>query len=244
MRAILTWHSIDDSGSPISVAPEAFRRQIAWLLAEGVAIVPLRELPALPAGSRAVALTFADGIANLTSVAGPLLRTHGLTAAVFVVSGLVGKSNAWPSSWPAAVPSLRLLGWRELTELAAAGWAIESHTRSHRALPGLTDAELDEELERSAEEIATESGSRPRWFAYPYGDFDARVAARTAQTYDFAVTTKLRPLAATEDPLRLPRIDAGYLRAGLRSAGWGTPAFRTLLGFRRMARAVKAAVVR
>jgi len=29
VRAILTWHSVDDSGSPISVSREEFRRQVA-----------------------------------------------------------------------------------------------------------------------------------------------------------------------------------------------------------------------
>ena len=31
MRAILTYHSIDESGSPISVDPDAFRRHVRWL---------------------------------------------------------------------------------------------------------------------------------------------------------------------------------------------------------------------
>ena len=31
MRAILTYHSIDDSGSPISIAPADFRRHLDWL---------------------------------------------------------------------------------------------------------------------------------------------------------------------------------------------------------------------
>ena len=51
MRAILTYHSIDDSGSPISVSPAAFRRQLEWLVAERVRVVPLSELSHLPVGS-------------------------------------------------------------------------------------------------------------------------------------------------------------------------------------------------
>ena len=32
MRAILTYHSIDASGSPISCAPDAFGRHVSWRL--------------------------------------------------------------------------------------------------------------------------------------------------------------------------------------------------------------------
>ncbi|TFG50637.1 MAG: polysaccharide deacetylase, partial [Gemmatimonadales bacterium] len=44
MRAILTYHSIDDSGSPISVAPEQFRAHVRWLQSGVIRVVPLAEL--------------------------------------------------------------------------------------------------------------------------------------------------------------------------------------------------------
>ena len=44
MRAILTWHSLDRSGSPISVPPEEFRRQVEWLTASGVRAVTVGKL--------------------------------------------------------------------------------------------------------------------------------------------------------------------------------------------------------
>ena len=64
MRAILTYHSIDPSGSPISVSPAAFRRHIEWLASGRVRVVRLEELMRLPAGEDAVALTFDDGFAK------------------------------------------------------------------------------------------------------------------------------------------------------------------------------------
>ena len=42
--AILTYHSIDDSGSVISVSPEAFRRQMQMLADSGTPVVPLAEV--------------------------------------------------------------------------------------------------------------------------------------------------------------------------------------------------------
>ena len=36
MRAVLTYHSIDDSGSPISLAEKDLRGHVAWLAARAV----------------------------------------------------------------------------------------------------------------------------------------------------------------------------------------------------------------
>ena len=48
MRAILTWHSIDPSGSVISVAPDTFRAQLEAIRQIGLRVVGIPELLALP----------------------------------------------------------------------------------------------------------------------------------------------------------------------------------------------------
>jgi peptidoglycan/xylan/chitin deacetylase (PgdA/CDA1 family) len=242
MRAILTYHSIDDSGSAISVPPALFRRQIEWLAAEGVRVVPLGDLLSFPERTRAVALTFDDGIANLATQAAPILETHGMTATVFVVSTRVGIDNQWAGGTRHRAPVLPLLGWGELGVLASRSWTVGSHSRHHHRLPGRSDTELDEELEGAADDVEAALGIRPRWFAYPFGAVDARVAARTAAAYDMACTTELRPVGGRENPVMLPRIDAWYLRSGVRRAGWGSPGFRAILEARRLLRAARAVV--
>ena len=94
MRAILTYHSVDESGSPISIAPAAFRRHVAWLAAHGPRVVSVDELLRLPPTAAAVALTFDDAFVNFADLAWPLLREHRLPATVFVPS----KPHRCPSS--------------------------------------------------------------------------------------------------------------------------------------------------
>jgi hypothetical protein len=49
MRALLTDHWIDCSGSPISVAPQAFNRHVTWLMSGGCrSRRPARSRHALP----------------------------------------------------------------------------------------------------------------------------------------------------------------------------------------------------
>jgi peptidoglycan/xylan/chitin deacetylase (PgdA/CDA1 family) len=66
------------------------------------------------------------------------------------------------------------LSWAELRTLAAEGLAIGSHTRTHAALPHVSDAQLAEEL-RDAHADLTRKLERPApLFSYPYGMADPR----------------------------------------------------------------------
>ena len=67
MKAILTYHSIDPSGSPISVSPDAFEAHVRWLSTGRVRVVPLEELGQLSADVDAVAITFDDGFENFST---------------------------------------------------------------------------------------------------------------------------------------------------------------------------------
>src|SRR5580700_4908300 len=107
--AILTYHSLDDSGSVISTPPVVFRRQMEFLAQSGIPVVPLDQAVARP-GS--VALSFDDGFGNLADHALPVLEQYHLPATIFVVSRYCGKMNNWPSQPAGGVPQLPLLSWR------------------------------------------------------------------------------------------------------------------------------------
>jgi hypothetical protein len=54
---ILTYHSVDESGSVISTSPALFESQMRWLAASGLPVVPLRSVLR---HSGALALPFDD----------------------------------------------------------------------------------------------------------------------------------------------------------------------------------------
>jgi peptidoglycan/xylan/chitin deacetylase (PgdA/CDA1 family) len=238
MRAILTYHSVDDSGSPISIDERAFARHVDFLASGRVRVLPLDELMAAAADDDAVALTFDDGYRNFTAAAWPRLRDAGLPATLFVVTGRTGGDNRWDGRG-APAPAFELLGWDELVDVAAQGVTLGSHSRSHPRLPGLTDDALDAEVAGSADDLEARTGIRPTAFCYPYGRFDERVAAAVSGRYRCACTTELRPLAAADPPERLPRLDAYYLRAPGRLEAWGSSRFRRLLQTRALLRRVR-----
>lgn len=232
MRGILTYHSVDPSGSAISIDEAAFRRHVAWLASGRVRVTTLTELLERPAAEDAVALTFDDGFANFAAVAWPLLRERGVPVTVYIVSDRVGGTNAWGGRDAPGIPTMPLLGWDALGSLVAEGVTLGAHSRTHPDLRRLGRTALEDEVAGSAERIAAETGQRPEAFAYPYGRVSGAAVAVAARVYRLACTTEHRALTTREDPLRLPRLDCWYFRRGGLEA-WGTAAFRARVRVRR-----------
>lgn len=205
--AILTYHSLDESGSVISVPPEQFRRQMEFLASSPVPVVPLHEALRRP---NCVAITFDDGFRNFLDYAAPVLDRLGLPATVFVVSGHCGGRNNWASQ-PAGVVDLPLMDWQELRSLPS-GISVGAHTVTHPHLTALSEAECERELRDCRNEIEQQLGTAVRSFAYPYGSRSKKVMAAAGRFFDLAAGTSLRFLSSRSNALDLPRIDAYYLR--------------------------------
>ncbi|MEP6571596.1 MAG: polysaccharide deacetylase family protein [Gemmatimonadota bacterium] len=239
MRAILTYHSIDPSGSAISVDPGVFGRHIRWLASGRVRVVSLAQLAELPPNADAVALTFDDAFENFGDLAAPLLREYRLPATLFVVPGHVGGTNAWGGVLDQRVPTLPLLDWAALGRLAEDGVTLGAHTLTHPHLTALSGDELERELAGAASRIASETGMTPADVAYPFGDVNAIVAERAGRIFQRGCTTDLRALRAVESPMLLPRLDMFYLRAPGQLERWGTATFERHLWLRSQARRLR-----
>jgi peptidoglycan/xylan/chitin deacetylase (PgdA/CDA1 family) len=236
VRGILTYHSIDPSGSVISVDEGTFRRHAEWIASAALRSVGVDELLDPTETDDCIAVVFDDAYENFGSVAWPILRDLGITATIFVVSGRAGETNAWSGVDEAGIPTLPLLDWDALGRLADDGVHIGSHTRSHPHLDDPRGGDLAEEIEGSAADIEARLGRRPDGFAYPYGSHDEASVTAVRTTYAWACTTELAIVASDSDPHRLPRLDAFYYRRPGQLEAWGTTTFRVRLGVRRAAR--------
>lgn len=211
MRAILTFHSIDGSGSVVSYPPAAFAELLGALEAARMPVCDLDTLLA-PGTRRGVALTFDDGMKSLRTHALAVLRDHRVPSHLFLATGAVGGTNRWAAQ-PAGIPELEMLDWDDLEALQSAGMRVEAHTHSHPDLRGIEPARFDEECERADALIERRLGRRPAYFAYPYGRHDAQARERARGRYRASVTVELRELGEAEDLAALPRLDTYYLRA-------------------------------
>lgn len=210
MRAVITFHSIDDQPGPLSFSPRQLEQLLDALSAADIPVLPLDRLMA-DQSARGVSLTFDDGLSSVHASALPLLRDRGVPAHVFVISRWVGGDNRWPGQ-PAGATPFSLMNWDQLEELHASGFRIDAHTASHPDLRTLSVSEIEAELEEADSTIEARLGRRPSFFAYPYGFHDARVRAVAARRYAASFTTKLNYLGNRDDRHSLPRLDSHYLR--------------------------------
>ena len=242
MRAILTYHSIDDSGSAISVPPDVFAEHVRWMSERHVAVVSLDALLAADASpSDALAITFDDGFQNFAEAAARL-GDAGLPVTLFAVTGHVGGTNAWGGRVDAGIPTLPLLDWAGLERVVARGVAIGAHTRTHAKLTTLSSAAIADEMDGCVAELRTRLGISVSYLAYPYGAVSDHVAALAGTRFAAALTTRFATLGGEDRRMWIPRLDMYYLRRPGTLERWGTPGFARRIWAVRARRRLREAI--
>ncbi len=214
---ILTFHSLDDSGSAVSVPPRVFRQQMEWLRDCGYAGIGLGELfdawdDAAGCPAKRVAITFDDGFRNTLESAAPVLAALGFRATLFAVAAPGGRSNDWPGQ-PETIPRLPLLSSPELRALADSGFEIGAHGLTHAALDALSPSAAEREIDDSKRALEDVVGRPVDVFAYPYGRASPSVREQVSARYRGACSVELGFARAGDDRHWLPRIDMYYFRS-------------------------------
>ncbi|PIE81903.1 MAG: hypothetical protein CSA11_01970 [Chloroflexi bacterium] len=148
----------------LSVTPENFRQQMAYLAENGYTPIDLYQLSAaitakteLP--EKPVVLTFDDGYLDNYENAFPILQEFSFIGTFFVITNLVDQGAAGYANW------------EQLEEMAAAGMRIESHTKDH---PDLSEKDREGVIFQvlgAQETIAAHIGYMPRYLCYPGGRY-------------------------------------------------------------------------
>ncbi|MGV7219895.1 MAG: polysaccharide deacetylase family protein [Nitrospinales bacterium] len=237
MRAILTFHSIDKSNSILSYSSGMFEQLLNALAKSDLPICDLDSLLSSD-NQRGVALTFDDGMRSVLTSALPILKDHGAPAHLFLTSGFISSKES-DSRQPEQPSKFEMLNWREVESLHSEGIIIESHTANHPDLRKLTKQELEQECLSADDIIEKRIGRRPKYFAYPFGYYNASVKEFTGGIYKACMTTELSPLKNHGDKAKLPRLDSYYLRNPLLFENFESTVSKTYLSARRLLRKLK-----
>ncbi|GGV89430.1 polysaccharide deacetylase family protein [Streptomyces massasporeus] len=114
-------------------------------------------------GAGYVGLTFDDGPSGTTTKLLDALRQNGLRATMFN-----------QGQYAAANPSL-------VRAQVAAGMWVANHSYTHPHLTRLGQAQIDSEISRTQQAIATAGGGTPKLFRPPYGETNATVKSVAAR---------------------------------------------------------------
>lgn len=231
---VLCYHGVsDDWPCDIAISPSRLGAQVGWFLDRGYVPTTFTEAVLRPPARRTLAVTFDDAYRSVLERGRPVLAAMDVPATVFVPTAFVGRE---PRGWEGTdmwadgpwADEIAVMGWGELGELAAAGWEVGGHTRTHPRLTELDGSALDDELRRAREEIDDRLGAACSSIAYPYGATDRRVA-RAAERAGYVAGGGLLPdRLSPSDPLLFPRLGVGR--------GWSdaTVRRRARRGFRRL----------
>ncbi len=170
---VVLYHRVsDDARDNLTVGIEQFERQMA-LLARHCRPVSLQQVLAMERVPRSdrplVAVTFDDGYRDNATNAAPILQRHGIPAAFFVSTGIVGSTRPFPHDVRRGNAAIANMSWDDIRSLHRQGFEIGSHSVNHADCAAETSAQVQVELDRSRDDLRRELGVHDLVFAYPYG---------------------------------------------------------------------------
>jgi biofilm PGA synthesis lipoprotein PgaB len=220
---ILMYHDIlPEKEVFFDVTPEEFREHLELIQENGLTPVSMDQLVAhlqtgLPLPEKPVLLTFDDGYRGHYEHVLPLLQEYGYPGLFSIYTYKVSRDHGRPG-----------LTWEQLEEMAADPLVtIAAHSIMHPPdLRELSDEELRKEIAESRQILQERLGVPIRYFTYPEGKYDARVAGEVRKAgFEAALTMNdAENLMAGESAnlLAIDRIGQSQIEEAIAQA-WGGP---------------------
>lgn len=196
---ILMYHQVsEECPNDLYLSTADFQSHLAYFAEAGITPVTMEQLwshwtAQTPLPEKPIVLTFDDGYRNMYNVVYPLLREYGWPGTFFCISEAVWSEDFLLESM--------------ITEMAAGGMEIGSHTKSHVELDGYSGDALMEQLSVSKSELSALTGGEVAQLCYPAGQYNSETVSAAEQAgYHCAVTTDYGFAAPEQGLYQLSRI--------------------------------------
>lgn len=196
---VLNYHKVDNYYHALSISPEEFEEQMAYLSQNDFTTITPDQLMAYLNHDRAlpekpILITFDDGYLDNYTNAYPVMKKYGFTATIFLVTSKVGKEE-------------NFMNWDQVRTMQKDGFVFGSHTVSHAALTKISHELVMTELIDSRKEMEQQLGVKVRYFAYPTGVYNLQSEEMVKQAgYKAAFTIRYGQAGAESNPYALERI--------------------------------------
>lgn len=153
-------------------------------------------------------ITVDDGYDNFREYAWPALQEEGLSATVYLVGSLIGKTASWLTDW-SDQPSL--MDASAIRQLHKEGCSFGSHAMTHPRLSRVSATQQRFEIFDSKKLLEDLLGTEVSDFCYPYGDYSLRSRDFVQEAGYRTATTCIRGASNfSENPFELTRKAVSY----------------------------------
>ena len=197
---VLTYHSINDEDSLVSVTARNFDRQLAYLKSNGYEVISLKDLVEgiknrKRFNRKTVVVTFDDGRKDNYTNALPVLEKYRFPVMIFLAANLINNRDGF-------------LTWDDVRIMRKDNVSFGAHTKNHVNLSSIkSDKILWDEIEGSKKMIEQNISAQVYYFSYPFGAFNENVKSVVKKAgFKGACTTNIGPSRFNEDVYALKRI--------------------------------------
>ena len=173
--SFIMYHRFGDSRYPsTNIKKEQFLKHINELIKPKYNVISIEKaLQAInniePTIDRSVVITIDDAYSSVYKYAWPVFKKYSLPFTLFVSTDVI--DNKTPG----------YMNWEQIRILRDHGVTIGSQTKSHPHMFKLSREKIIQELSISNERFIDEIGSAPKYFAYPYGEYNLEVIEQVKQ---------------------------------------------------------------
>ena len=167
--SVIMYHRFGDSRYPsTNIKKEQFLKHINELLKPEYNVIDI-ELALRAINNiklikdKSIVITIDDAYSSVYNYAWPIFKKHNLPFTLFVSTDVI--DNKTPG----------YMSWEEIRILRDNGVTIGSQTKSHPHMYKMSKQRIIDELLVSNKRFIQEIGSRPKIFAYPYGEYNLEV---------------------------------------------------------------------
>lgn len=209
---ILMYHHIgtppvnaDGTRKDLTVSPEEFESQVAWLSKSGYTAISLDDLYQYSQKKKTdwpkkpVIFTFDDGYSDVFENAVPILKKYNFIGAFGIITDFAGQTqgdNIYAT-------------WAQITDAKAAGMEIVCHTQNHfdGTSKKYNSDYIYSNLYGCQKDLTTHLGSAEPYLIYPYGHYTQEYIIQAQRAgFVMSLTVHGGSTVYTSDLMRIPRV--------------------------------------
>ncbi|RUO35659.1 polysaccharide deacetylase family protein [Aliidiomarina sanyensis] len=219
--SILLYHHVSDRTPRVtSVTEDELREHLQYLKDNDFTVIDIRDAIAAARGEKAipeksVVITFDDAYQNIFTNGRPILNEFDVPWTLFVATDPIGERPG------------QYMSWDQIRTLHEEGVVIANHSTDHSHMPRRIDGESErqwlarmrENILSAEQKIKDEVGVSYKIFAYPYGEYDNKLADLVKELGFFGFGQHSGGFGAHSDFRAAPRFAAAGIYANLRTLG-------------------------